>query len=235
MKKIFKYIKLPLRFDARAMLQEVYRLADVWLPHYNSRDYSGEWKAIPLRSINGSLTNVSVQPTVNGKFMDTTLMEQCPAIQAAVSSLLCEKNAIRILNLRPGATINEHSDPGLCYEEGEIRLHIPLITNDDVAFVIDGERVALSPGECWYMNFNLKHKLSNRGATDRIHLVIDCLVNDWIHGLFASADDANVRKIQPAEKFSDDDRRLMIEQLRSIGTETALAMAEEMEIQITKQ
>jgi hypothetical protein len=34
-------------------------------------------------------------------------------------------------------------------------------------------------GECWYINANLPHSVSNLGGTDRIHLVMDWVVNDW--------------------------------------------------------
>lgn len=229
MSTIYKYIKLPLGFDADAMLHEVRSLADVWLPHYNERDYSGEWKAILLRSAGGSLTNALPQQTTGTEFKDTALMQQCPVIKNAVDSLLCDKTAIRVLNLRAGATVKEHSDPGLCYEDGEVRLHIPLVTNSQVDFYIGGENLTPQPGECWYMNFELPHSLSNCGSTDRIHLVIDCIVNDWVHDLFASANDGNVKKIPAPEKFTDNDKLLIIEQLRNIGTETALALAKDME------
>lgn len=231
METIFKYIKLPFSFDANAMLAEVSGLTEVWLPHYNTNDYSGEWKAIPLRSVNGSLVNALPQLSANAEFLDTVLLQQCPAIKRTVDSLLCNKTAIRLLSLKPGTVVKEHSDPGLCYEDGEIRLHVPLVTNSAVEFYIDGENVQPLPGECWYMNFNLKHSLANYGETDRIHLVIDCIVNDWVHELFASCD--NIVRIPSPGKFTGNDQRLIIEQLRTIGTETALAMAKEMEDKLT--
>jgi hypothetical protein len=38
----------------------------------------------------------------------------------------------------------------------------------------------MKEGECWYLNFNLPHRVKNSGTADRIHLVIDCVVNDWL-------------------------------------------------------
>jgi quercetin dioxygenase-like cupin family protein len=35
-------------------------------------------------------------------------------------------------------------------------------------------------GELWYLDFSQKHRVENNGATDRIHLVMDCKVNDWL-------------------------------------------------------
>ena len=42
--------------------------------------------------------------------------------------------------------------------------------------------------ECWYHNLNLPHWVAIRGATDRIHLVIDCVVNDKLRELLLAAD-----------------------------------------------
>jgi hypothetical protein len=45
----------------------------------------------------------------------------------------------------------------------------------------------MQPGECWYLNFDLPHRVQNLGATDRVHLVVDCQVNDWLRAMIASA------------------------------------------------
>ncbi len=235
METIIKYIKLPLHFDAAPMLAEVHNLSNVWLPHYNTSDYTGDWKAIPLRSVGGLSTQAVAAFNANNSFLDTELMGQCPVVKSVVDSLQCDKMAVRILNLRPNAVVKEHIDPGLCYEENEIRIHIPLSTNDEVEFYIDDEAVHPLPGECWYMNFNLKHRLANYGSTERIHLVIDCVVNDWVHQLFASCKEENVKRIPAPEAFNIDDRRRIIEQLKGMGTETALSMAKTMEEELANQ
>nr|HMS43742.1 aspartyl/asparaginyl beta-hydroxylase domain-containing protein [Pyrinomonadaceae bacterium] len=65
-------------------------------------------------------------------------------------------------------------------EDGEIRIHIPVLTNPQVEFILDDQKVEMQEGEAWYLNFNLFHTVRNEGTTDRIHLVIDCVVNDWM-------------------------------------------------------
>jgi hypothetical protein len=37
----------------------------------------------------------------------------------------------------------------------------------------------LREGEAWYIDFSQPHRIDNRGTSDRIHLVIDGVVNDW--------------------------------------------------------
>jgi quercetin dioxygenase-like cupin family protein len=65
-----------------------------------------------------------------------------------------------------------------------VRIHIPVQTNPDVKFVVDGRALPLKEGEAWYINFNLPHRIYNGGATDRVHLVIDCRLNAWLDAMF---------------------------------------------------
>ena len=80
--------------------------------------------------------------------------------------------------------IKEHSDFNLSYEDGEVRVHIPIQTNAEVEFAVEGRPLPMGEGECWYINFNLPHRIHNRGTTDRVHLVIDCVLNDWLRSMF---------------------------------------------------
>jgi hypothetical protein len=43
----------------------------------------------------------------------------------------------------------------------------------------------MEAGECWYVNVDLPHRVNNRGTTERIHLVIDCVVDEWLRDQFA--------------------------------------------------
>lgn len=49
---------------------------------------------------------------------------------------------------------------------------------------LDGKRIEMAEGEAWYLNFNLYHSVRNKGTAARIHLVIDCKVNEWFRSLF---------------------------------------------------
>jgi aspartyl/asparaginyl beta-hydroxylase (cupin superfamily) len=90
----------------------------------------------------------------------------------------------RFLRLGAGANIREHRDYQLGFEDGFARIHIPVQTNRQVEFYLDGQSIEMSEGEAWYLNFNLKHRVSNGGETDRVHLVVDCLLNDWLRSFF---------------------------------------------------
>lgn len=61
------------------------------------------------------------------------------------------------------------------------------MTSEKVEFVLEDERLPLAEGDAWYINFNLQHSVVNSGTTDRIHLVIDLIANDWLLGLVQGA------------------------------------------------
>ena len=45
----------------------------------------------------------------------------------------------------------------------------------------------LEAGSVWYLRLSDRHSVANRGATARVHMVIDAVVNDWVGELFRSA------------------------------------------------
>lgn len=54
------------------------------------------------------------------------------------------------------------------------RIHLPIITADNVEFICGGEKKSLKKGELWEINNNKKeHGVINNSNFDRIHLVFD--------------------------------------------------------------
>lgn len=43
---------------------------------------------------------------------------------------------MRLLSLAPGSYIREHTDNALVYEDGEMRIHIPVQTNPEVEYYV---------------------------------------------------------------------------------------------------
>ena len=161
---------------------------------------------------------------------DTELLQKCTYFKAIIDSFECEKISIRLLNLKPGSIIKEHTDYNLGYEDGIFRIHIPIITNEGVHFFVNHEEVKMLPEECWYGNFNLPHSVRNEGKTDRIHLVMDCLRNDWSDKLFAeSGYNFEAENVQP--EYSRETKLQMIEQLKLMDTE----ISREMILQLQKE
>jgi Aspartyl/Asparaginyl beta-hydroxylase len=229
---VIKYIQLPFQFNAQKLQGETERIAAKhWQLHYQTRHYTGGWSAIPLRSVNGNTESIIVSPEDNAMYADTPFLLQSPYLQEVLSCFQCSLKAVRLLKLDAGAVIKEHKDAELAFEHGEIRIHIPVVTNELVDFILDKERILLHEGECWYMNFNLPHAIENRSTVARIHLVIDAVVNDWVKNLFIQS---SLQKKEIDEPGMDEaTRKQVIAQLRLLGTDTANRLADEMEISNT--
>jgi aspartyl/asparaginyl beta-hydroxylase (cupin superfamily) len=208
--------------------------AGAWKLHYNTSNYQGGWHALPLYSMNGSLDAIHAvhqDHAARMQYLPTALLQECPYTASLLDRLLFPKQAVRLLRLEAGAIIKEHSDHQLAFEDGEVRLHIPVQTNEQVDFRVQDERIVMNEGELWYLNLSLPHRVSNHGNADRIHLVIDGVVNDWLRGQFAGPDVRDRKDVEPAgrKQFDEQTRLRMIEELRAMGTETALALAENLE------
>jgi hypothetical protein len=176
--------RLPLNFDVQRLQADLAQVRpEEWVAHFNTGDYEGDWRGVALRAVGGDPARIYLDPIAQRAYGDTAVLARCPYLQEVLAQLQCPLRSVRLLSLRAGSVIREHRDYKLGYEDGEVRLHVPLITNPDVAFHVNGQRLMMNPGECWYINFNLPHRVANRGTTDRVHLVIDCTVNDWLRAL----------------------------------------------------
>ncbi len=81
-----------------------------------------------------------------------------------------------LTKMPPGSAIPEHVDSGPALMNCH-RVHIPITTNDDVVFMVDGEKKNMQVGEFWEINNALDHSVENQGDEDRIHLIIDWMPN----------------------------------------------------------
>jgi quercetin dioxygenase-like cupin family protein len=232
MKQVIRYIHFPFTFSEFRLQQEFSQLSHHWISHYNVAHYEGDWSALPLRSLGGSLTDLLPESRDGKRFQDTQLMDKCPYMKEVIQSFGCDVMGVRLLKLAPGAFIKEHRDAELYYEKGEARIHVPILTNELVAFYIDGERAVMEPGSCWYMNFNLPHRISNAGTTDRVHLVMDLKVNDNLRKMFDTVADERKKMTEVADAFSSSEKEGMIAALRAMNTATATAMADTMEAEL---
>ena len=178
------HCKLPINFDVKRLQADLAGIApDEWTAHFNKSYYDGLWSGIALRTSEGAHVPLYPDPT-KGDYEDLPLLRRCPYIAEVLAGFACPLQLVRLLRLSPGSNIKEHRDYNLSYEDGEVRVHIPVQTNPAVEFAVDGKVLPMGEGECWYINFNLPHRIYNGGATDRIHLVIDCVLNDWLRAMF---------------------------------------------------
>jgi hypothetical protein len=183
-------LRLPLAFDPGALMRDLTRLNGVaWTRHFVEQNYSGDWSAIPLRSPAGETHPVRMiypDPTAR-TFEDGPLLTETPYFREVLGCFAAPLRCVRLMRLTPGSVIKTHDDFDLDFESGSVRIHIPITTNPDVEFLLNGAPLAMAPGEAWYLRLSDPHSAANRGASDRVHLVIDADANDWLGELFRKA------------------------------------------------
>ena len=177
-------LRLPFTFDAISLKADLEKIGSVdWTPHFNPQYYEGVWSGAALRSVNGLTTQLYADPTKNKLYADTPILDRCRYIKEVLGVFRCSLETVRLLKLEPGSRIREHSDFDLGEKWGVVRVHIPVLTHPDIEFILNGKRVVMNERESWYLDLSLPHRVENNGATDRIHLVIDCIVDEWIRSL----------------------------------------------------
>ncbi len=168
--------------NLNALQQEIQLLLQQdWQAHVNQRDYQGGWDVLPLRCAAEHLHSHALLQSfaIAGvtAWQDLPLLSQCPALMAWLHSLPWSVKSVRLMRLHAGALIKPHRDHGLCLEQGEARLHLPLQTHPELRFYVNEQQVPMQAGELWYINADQTHWVENNGQQDRINLVLDCAVN----------------------------------------------------------
>lgn len=182
---MFASYQLPFAFDADSLKADLARvLPGDWRPHFNREYYQGEWKALALRSTTGRVDQIHRRHDDTREAVPTSVLSRCIYFQEVIGSFQCPIWNARLMSLSPGSKILEHEDHFMGFEYGLVRIHIPIITDYQVEFFVAHERLSMNEGEAWYIDFGLPHSVHNRGQRDRVHLVVDCKVNEWLVKLF---------------------------------------------------
>jgi len=79
---------------------------------------------------------------------------------------------VMLARMAPGGVIHPHRDQNPAAKWPH-KIHVPLQTNDDVTFFVDGTGYHLAEGEAVEVNNMGLHAVENRGSTDRIHLIFE--------------------------------------------------------------
>ncbi|MEL6971239.1 MAG: aspartyl/asparaginyl beta-hydroxylase domain-containing protein [Bacteroidota bacterium] len=188
-------VKLPLTFDVAKMQAEVKALDEKQFVYY---------KVIQLRAP-AHLVDTSLPfPPPAEDYADGTWCDWLNTPEANSSPYLTSiieffqqhtrVTLVRLLRLAPDSVVKEHTDPtlGLEIERSVIRLTIPILTNDEVSFVLNDTEVPMQLGECWYLRLYDPHRVINKGTTERVNLTIDMEPNEWVRNMIAEAEAAAV-------------------------------------------
>jgi aspartyl/asparaginyl beta-hydroxylase len=176
-------VRLPRQFDVQLMVRDLEALQEIKRAAQPGPYHKGEWTGIALYSMGGKQ---SAFPSAAGtdQYRETEELQRAPYFRRILSELQCPKEVVRILFLPPGGHIKDHFDFHTSFQFGLLRLHIPIITHPQVAFIIDGERQVWNPGELWYGDFSKVHSVKNDSDIVRVHMVIDLQINEFLLNLF---------------------------------------------------
>lgn len=228
MKKVQSFLELPFSFDIEKLKADLQTVSKTdWVDHPNTNAYDGEWSVVSLTSIDGDIK--SIVAFENQEYQETSLMKRTQYIKEVLESFHTKIEAVRFMKLGVHSTIKEHCDKGSSFEEGYARLHIPITSNDEVEFILSGKNYKMELGKCYYIDAHNSHSVINKGDSDRVHLLIDCHVNEWLKSIFLKGGFK-----EPVYKYGDKsitDKNVddIIASFREMGTDTALEMAETLE------
>jgi len=184
-------LRLALDFDPDRLSQDLSNaVSHGWRRQADRQVYDGAWDAIALRApaeARHPIAMIFANPT-SESFVDTPVLKACPYFREVLGAFPCTLRSARLMRLAPGSVIKEHIDSFLDIEDGRVRLHIPVVTNDRIDFRLNGRPLVMAAGTTWYLRVSDPHSVANRGTTERVHLVIDAELNQWLVGLLESAE-----------------------------------------------
>ena len=172
-------LKLPIRFDADALAQEVRTLSPTaWDPHPTG--FAGN-EAVRLVSPNGQPTDA-----LRGAMAPTEHLLRSPCMMQVMRELGGVWGRSRLMALAAGAQVPPHVDCHY-YWRTHLRIHVPVVTNPGVLFTCGPETVHMQAGECWVFDSFQRHEVHNNGTERRIHLVLDTCGGERLWDLIEAA------------------------------------------------
>lgn len=145
------------------------------------------WYAIPLISRHGSLDADEAirywnwQGDEVNQYQPTAVLQFCPYLKSIIDGFHCQKERVRLMRLPAKESILKHADV-----PGKTRLHVPIVTHQEIYFLIEDTRIVMEPGELWDIDLTREHEVHNQSPIDRVHLVLDLVPNAWLTELIAS-------------------------------------------------
>ncbi|QFZ21209.1 aspartyl/asparaginyl beta-hydroxylase domain-containing protein [Saccharothrix syringae] len=143
-----------------------------------------DWRALPLRSPTGSELRTDPGGAGLDDFADTKWLAEAPYLAEVLASIPAPLRCVRLLALGPGAQSELHFDTKIGFPWGNLRLHVPLVTNPGATLLMDGDVHVWEPGTFWFGDFCRLHQVENTGTRKRVHMVIDTTLTPEVLSLF---------------------------------------------------
>ncbi len=162
-------VPLPITVDIDSLVAEITALPEeVWRPHPEGMPGNS---ALPLVAVNGDPADDGVQ----GPMRPTPNLELLPSVatvMAGLTALGCPIGRSRLMRIDIESEVKMHVDTNR-YWWDHLRVHVPIITDERVKFVVDDEEVHMATGSVWVFDTWDRHRVDNPVQAQRIHLVID--------------------------------------------------------------
>ena len=145
---------------------------------------------IPLRGVAGATHPVKMiypDPAATA-FEDTPMLAGCPYFREVLGGVRLRGSggAADAPDARLGDQGTHRPRPRRRRRHGAV--HIPITTSPEVEFELNRRRIVMAPGEAWYLRLSDPHRVANKGASDRVHLVADLVVNAWLTDLLGRSE-----------------------------------------------
>ena len=187
------FIRLPFRFDADCLAQEVRQFPpDAWMAHPNGLVGNS---AIALISSGGGDNN-----SFEGEKLPTPHLAQCLYARQVMASFGEVLSRSRLMKLDAHSEVSLHVDFNYHWFS-RVRIHIPVITNPGVIFHCGQEQLHMGAGECWIFDSWRRHQVRNQSGADRVHLVIDTCGSSRFWALVQRMQAQPPAAIEAAAKF----------------------------------
>jgi hypothetical protein len=85
-----------------------------------------------------------------------------------------------VIKLYAGTQVHKHIDGGALLNYSR-RVHIPIITNDNVTFTVMNNTINMKEAGWYEINNQMPHAVNNPSTQDRVHIIIDILPNDMLN------------------------------------------------------
>jgi len=163
-----EFVRLPLTFDHARLADEIAQFEESdWRPH--PQGHPGN-SALPLIAVNGD----PLDDDVRGPMRATPYLDRCPYLRQVLAAFHSVWGRTRLMRLDGNAEATPHCDTNYYWTQ-HARVHVPIVTGDDVAFLCGEKSVHMRAGEAWIFDTWRVHNVVNPHPTRRVHLVADTI------------------------------------------------------------
>ena len=160
----------------RRLQEEISAITIPWKEEY-SEYQTGGWLTLSLMNNTGNAVDTLI---TDAEAIPTDLLETMPEMHTFLNGLGLKYMWVRLANMKPGAGLWEHVDYTDLDEVPRFRLHLPITDVPEAFLIIKGYKIRMKPGYMWKLDPTRNHAATNFGSVDRIHLLIDCYVDDHL-------------------------------------------------------